>query len=51
MESGEVVTLKQENAQLRTELLAQKAVCQKLRTEKDLIDQALVNAKEEIRYP
>ena len=41
--------LKQENAQLKTELQAQKAVIRKLKIEKDEIYEALVDAQEENR--
>ena len=45
----EVMVLRKENAQLRTELSAQKAAYLKLKLERDEIQEALIDAQEEIR--
>ena len=48
MEEDEVEWLKRDNKKLKTELIAQQAVCQKLRDEKDFTNNAFREAEEEI---
>ena len=49
MEEGVLTDLPRENRKLKTELTAQKAVCQKLREEKEASNRALNDAKLEIK--
>lgn len=49
MEASEVVKLKCENSELRTELAAQQAVYQKLKLERDQLSDQLRASNEEIR--
>lgn len=49
MESIGFDQIKQENIQLRTELAAQKAVCQKLKLEREQAYHSLNDAEEQIR--
>ena len=50
MAENELERLKQDNENLKKELKAQQAVCQKLRDEKDFSNSSLLEAEEEIRY-
>ena len=49
-EASETSLLKRENAELRTELAAQQAVYQKLKSERDQIWEQLKISNEETRY-